>query len=209
MANDEDRADSKRPFGFVKTMLLGAFLVVVPVGIVGFALWQGFKLAKALLKPVFDLLPFESSVTRILVIVAAVLSIVLLCYFTGLAVRTRWGRRLREWIERRFLEKIPGYTMLRSLAHQYLGHDEEQKFRPILVDLYGSGTRQIAFEIEETDEETVAVFIPAAPAVTVGQVYVVPKSRVFPVDATMHAAIESLTTFGVGSAKIVERKTIT
>lgn len=197
----------ERPFGFIKTTLLGALLVVVPVGIVGFALWQVTVVAKSLLGPIFAALPFESSVTRVLLIVAALLSVVLICYFTGLAVRTRWGRRLRGWIERRFLEKIPGYSMVRSLAHQYLGHEEEQKFRPVMVDLYDSGTRQIAFEIEESADDKVAVFTPSAPAVTLGQVYFVPRNRVYPVDASMHDVIETLTSFGVGARKLTGERT--
>ena len=57
MGNDGKR--EKRPFGFLKTTVLGALLVVVPVGIVAFALWHVAMLFKALLGPIFTHLPFD------------------------------------------------------------------------------------------------------------------------------------------------------
>jgi uncharacterized membrane protein len=197
-----------RPFGFVKTTLLGALLVVVPIGIVGFSLWQVARLVSGVMLPVFERLPIDSATIRVCVIVATLLIVVLLCYFTGLTVRTRWGGALRRWIERRLLEKIPGYTMIRSLTHQYLGHEDERMFRPVMVDLYDTGTKAIGFEIEELGDGTVAVFLPSAPAATLGQVHIVPEARVTPLKATVHATIEALAMYGVGSSKLVAEKQV-
>lgn len=195
-------ADKKPPIGFFKTTLLGALLVVVPVGIVAFALWQIFKIAFALIQPVVGKIPLDSALARGCAVIAAVLLVVLLCYFVGLAVRTRWGSRLRSWVERRFLEKIPGYSTLRSLAHQYIGDTDERKFRPVMVALYDPDTRVIALEIEEMADGMVAVFVPSSPAVTLGQVHIVPEARVYPLDASMHATIETVAMFGEGAGKL-------
>ncbi len=197
------RPDRPAP-GFLKTTLLGALLVIVPVAIVGFALWQVTALARGVLGPVFGKLPFDSDVIKACVIVASLLLVVLACYITGLLVRTRWGRRLRRWIERRLLEKIPGYKMIRSLAHQYLGEEGETRFRPVLVDLYGTGTKVIGFAVEELGDGTVAVFLPSVPAVTLGQLQIVPAARVAPLPASMHATIETLTMFGEGTAGLLK-----
>jgi uncharacterized membrane protein len=197
-------AKEKKPIGFLKTTALGAVLVVVPVGIIGFALWQIVSLVRTLLLPIFESLPFDSDFTRVSVIAIALLSVVLICYLTGLAVRTRWGAAMRGWMERVLLERIPGYSIIRTLMHQYLGHEEERTFRPVLVDLYGSDSRAIGFEIEELGDGTVAVFLPSVPAATLGQVQIVPQKRVTPLNATMHETLEALTMFGVGSSKLVD-----
>ena len=186
-------AKEKKPIGFLKTTALGAVLVVVPVGIIGFALWQIVSLVRTLLLPIFESLPFDSDFTRVSVIAIALLSVVLICYLTGLAVRTRWGAAMRGWMERVLLERIPGYSIIRTLMHQYLGHEEERTFRPVLVDLYGSDSRAIGFEIEELGDGTVAVFLPCVPAATLGQVQIVPQKRVTPLKATMHETLEALT----------------
>lgn len=193
-----------RSLGFLKTTALGAVLVVVPIGIIGFALWQVTSLLRTLLLPVVEQLPFDSTSMRYSVVAMALLAVVLLCYFTGVAVRTRWGSVLRRWLERSLLERIPGYSMVRTLVHQYLGHEAERKFRPVLVDLYGSDSRAIGFEIEQLGEGRVAVFLPSVPAATIGQVQLIPEERVYPLKASMHAALEALTMFGVGSSKLVD-----
>lgn len=191
------------PLGFLKTTLMGAVLVVVPVGIIGFALWQITSLFRSLLLPVVEKLPFDSAFMRYAVIAMALLSVILLCYFTGVAVRTRWGAAMRGWVERGVLERIPGYSIVRTLVHQYLGHEGERQFRPVLVDLYGSDSRAIGFEIEALGDGKVAVFLPSVPAATLGQVQLVPAERVHPLQASMHATLEALTMFGVGSSKLV------
>ena len=201
----QDRQSNKPqpPLGFLKTTALGALLIVVPIGIVGFALWQVISLVKDVLGPVFGTLPFDSATIRVLILVGAFLLVVLLCYFTGVLVRTRWGKRLRGWGERRFLEKIPGYKMVRSLTHQYLGHEDERKFRPVMVDLHNTGAKMVGLEIEELGDGTVAVFLPSVPAVTLGQVHIVPVERVVPIPASLDLTIETLTMFGEGVSKLV------
>lgn len=203
MSGAKEGKDEKS-LGFLKTTLLGAVLVVVPVGIVGFALWQIVSLFNSLLLPVVEKLPFDSAITGYVVVAIAFLAVVLLCFFTGVAVRTRWGAVMRGWIERCLLERIPGYSIVRTLIHQYLGHEEERKFRPVLIDLYGSDSRAIGFEIEELGDGTVAVFLPSVPAATLGQVQIVPQARVTPLKASMHATLEALTMFGIGAAKLVD-----
>jgi len=194
---------NQRPLGFTKTTALGALLIVAPIGIVGFAIWQVTMLVKNLLGPIFGMLPFDSTTIRILILVGALLLVVLLCYFTGALVRTRWGKRLRGWVERCFLERIPGYRMVRSLTHQYLGHEDERKFAPVMVDLHNTGAKMIGLEIEELGDGTVAVFLPSVPAVTLGQVHIVPQERVAPIPASLHLTIETLTMFGEGASKLV------
>jgi uncharacterized membrane protein len=198
MATEEQR------LGVVKTTVLGAVLVVVPVGIVGFALWQVASIIRKMILPLAERLPFDSAVTRIGVVICALAAVVLACFLTGLAVRTRWGAIVRQRIERRLLEKIPGYSMIRTLAHQYLGHEGQRQFRPVLVDLYGSDSRAIGFEIEALGDGTVAVFLPSVPAVTIGQVQIVPEGRLTPLTASMHHTLEALAMFGVGAAKLME-----
>jgi uncharacterized membrane protein len=69
--------------------------------------------------------------------------------------------------------------------------------------LFGSNSQAVGFEIEVLGNGQVAVFLPSVPAATLGQIQLVPESAVHPLDATMHATLEALTMFGVGSSKLV------
>ena len=206
MANDHLRTSGvgRPPAGFLKTTAIGALLVVVPIGIISFALWQVFAITRGILMPIFSTLPFDSSTLRILVMVSALLLLVLVCWATGAMVRTRWGLRLRHWFERLLLERIPGYKVVRSLVHQYLGQSDERKFKPVLVDLHATGAKLIGLEIEELGDGTVAVFFPSVPAVTLGQVQIVPEERVQDLPASLHATIETLTMFGEGASQLIQ-----
>ena len=83
------------------------------------------------------------------------------------------------------------------------GQDGGRQFRPVLVDLYGSDSRAVGFEIELLEDGKVAVFLPSVPAATIGQVQLVPQDRVYPLKASMHATLEALTMFGMGASKLV------
>ncbi len=203
MSKQPEEQDGKN-LGFLKTTLTGAVLVVVPVGIIGFALWQIVTVFNKLLLPVVTWFPFDSPVIGYLVLAVALTLVVALCYLTGVTVRTKWGEVVRGWAERCILERIPGYRVIRTLIHQYLGHEGGRQFRPVLVDLLGSSSQAVGFEIEVLGNGQVAVFLPSVPAATLGQIQLVPESAVQPLDATMHATLEALTMFGIGSSKLVD-----
>ena len=83
-----DQNADEKPLGFLKTTMVGAVLVVVPTGIVGFALWQIGSLFQALLLPLVEQLPFDSVFMRYAVIFMALTAVVLLCFFTGCLLYT-------------------------------------------------------------------------------------------------------------------------
>ena len=76
----------------------------------------------------------------------------------------------------------------------------------LISDVASAGLIRVASlkEIEELGDGNIAVFLPAVPAATIGQVQLVPEERVFPLKASMHATLEALTMFGVGSSKLVD-----
>jgi uncharacterized membrane protein len=184
--------------GFFHTAILGALLVVVPVGIAGWVLWQMVSILRGLFEPVAQHLPFDSTGIKVAVIVASLLLLLLVCYFTGLFVRTAFGARLKRWLERRWLDRIPGYKIIRRIISRYLGDETETAFRPVLVDLYGAGTWMVGFLVEELANGMVSVFIPSVPAVTLGQLHMVPASRITALSAPMKAVAESLAMYGEG-----------
>lgn len=190
------------PPGFFKTALLGGLLVVVPAGIAGLVLWKIVSIIRQMILPAAEYLPFGSTVTRLAVVGASLLVVLLGCYFTGLFVRTRFGGKLRGWLERRLLDKIPGYKVIRRIANRYLGDESEKGFRPVLVDLYGAGTLVVGYQIEELPHGLVSVYLPSVPAVTLGQIHLVPAARVTPLEAPMEAVAESLAMYGEGLARL-------
>ena len=75
MSKQPEEQDGKN-LGFLKTTLTGAVLVVVPVGIIGFALWQIVTVFNKLLLPVVTWFPFDSPAISYLVLAVALTLVV-------------------------------------------------------------------------------------------------------------------------------------
>ena len=190
------------PMSIFRTTAIGMVLVVVPLAIVGFAFFQGYLIIEQVVLPLLERLPFPDLVGKILSVVSFLVACLAGCYFTGVLVQTRVGSAIRAWFESRLLEKLPGFTIVRGIVLQYLGEEDEVTFRPVLVDLHGTGSRSIGFEVEDFDEESVVVFLPTVPTITLGTVEIVPKDRVEVLPASMHVALESLSQFGSDASKL-------
>jgi hypothetical protein len=57
--------------------------------------------------------------------------------------------------------------------------------------------------VEELGQERVSVFLPSVPAVTLGQLQIVPASRITVLNAPMKAVAESLAMYGEGLGSLV------
>jgi uncharacterized membrane protein len=55
------------------------------------------------------------------------LFVVIVCFLVGIAVRTSIGREARNRIENSVFQKIPGYTLFRSMTRQLAGDSGENR----------------------------------------------------------------------------------
>src|SRR5262245_41822525 len=131
----------------------------------------------------------------------ALMGVVLICFALGVVLRTRVGRVLRDRIESTFLDKIPGYTVVRGLTNQLSGRGQEATWKPALVEMGSS--LQCAFIIEEIDDTRYTVFIPGAPSPVRGTVHVVRRERVHPVNVSFPQAFQALSQWGAGVSALV------
>lgn len=117
---------------FAKSTLVGGLLVIVPIYFSVLLLAKALAGLVGLLGPVTALLPESLQAMRGLV---TVLIVVTLCFVTGLAMRTRLGLRMFRSFERRVLERIPGFGVLRSAVRRVSGRSDGAMFQPVLVEI--------------------------------------------------------------------------
>ena len=189
---------------FFKTTVVGGLVVVIPLMIIYFIFGELVDLLVALTDPITKELPFPAVINVIIATLIAIGAVVIICFVTGLLVRTGWGGAARDWIENKFLARMPIYTMIKNLTHRFVGQSGEQ-FAPAEVDLYGSDCRLLGLIVEALPDGRVVVFIPLAPTGTVGQVFIVPQERVLKLDATLGSVVNSVTQWGVGTSGIYQR----
>lgn len=153
----------------------------------------------ALLKPVTALLPDEIHQLRGL---AAALLVLLACFVLGLVAQTFVGRALLGAFERRVLEKLPGFTLIRGFAQRLSGRSSDEQFQPVLVEMEEALTP--AFVVEELADGRVVVLVPSVPTPAAGSLYILPRARVHRVDVPVAQAISVITRWGAGTAKLVK-----
>ena len=115
--------------GFVKTTVIGGLVVIVPIAILVVLLGDLFNALVAAAEPVSKHLPFGPIVNTAIVTLLALFAILLLCFVTGLIVRTGWGHAGKAWFERKLLNRLPMYGMIRDLTHKVTG-SEDMQFTP-------------------------------------------------------------------------------
>jgi uncharacterized membrane protein len=184
---------------FTKSTLVGGLLVVMPVYFSMLLLAKALAGVIGLLHPVTALLPASLHGLRELL---AVLTVVLLCFATGLAMRTRLGRHLFRGFERRVLERIPGFGVLRGALRRISGQTEDAMFQPVLVEIEEALTP--AFIVEELDDGRCVVLVPSVPTPAAGALYILTRERVHWIDAPVTEAIAVITRWGAGTGKLVK-----
>ncbi len=182
-------------FDFVKTTVIGGLLVIVPVAAVGALVGRVLGGLFGAVAPVAAWLPGGYFLREI----GAVVIVLGLCFLAGLVARTAVGQALRRALERR-LEAIPGFTMVRSLARRVAGEEEGTRFQVALAEIEDALVP--AFLIEEHDDGSFTVFVPAVPTPFAGAIYILPRERVHPVDVPFAKAVTCFTRFGEGTGEL-------
>ena len=109
--------------------------------------------------------------------VLAIILFLLLCAGAGFLIRIAFLRRLRDRIDEKLGQIIPGYSQVKSQTQKQIGigKEEERNYPACLVrvqDLWQPG-----YIVEENQDGTATVFIPQAPTHVSGQVYVVQENQ--------------------------------
>jgi len=184
---------------FLKTTLIGGLLIVVPIYLTVLLLAKALKGMVGLLGPIVALLPERIHHFGQLLAIALV---VLVCFMLGLIARTGLGRRAIAAFERRVLERMPGFAMLRSVVRRVSGMADDAQFQPVLVEFEEALTP--AFIVEEIDADRVVVLVPSVPTPAAGSLYILPRQRVHWVDAPATEAVAVITRWGTGTSKLLK-----
>jgi uncharacterized membrane protein len=186
---------------FLKTTILGGFLVLLPVVVVLVLIGIAINGVISIIAPVAAKLPVTTVGGYAAATLLAILLILGFCFLAGMLVQLRLGQLVQIWLESRLLQRLPGYTMIKNLTRQVAGR-EGTEFSPALVDLYGSEVRVIGLIIEELDDGRLTVFVPISPTSTLGQVYIVPAEKVEKLNARFLDVVNALTQWGAESKKM-------
>jgi len=188
---------------FAKDAVLGGITFLLPLGILIFTFTWLFQLLTGLFRPLTQLIIDN---TRFGDFFAEVLSILLLivgCFFIGVFIRTRAGGVLFNWLEKRLLTPVPGYSFIKDTVSP-LFSGKKTAFRHVAVaQPFMNETRVIGFVTEIHGDGSVTLLSPTSPNVTSGLIWVVPAERVEFKEISPEKAMRALIACGAGTAQIL------
>ena len=182
---------------FMKTTLIGGIIIVLPVYIAVLLILKAVQGLLAAVKPITAAIPASVEFDEIL----AILVLAVICFIAGLVVRTRAGLRAKNAIERRVLQRLPGYTLLRGLAGRVTGQADEPSFAPALAEIEEALVP--ALIVEKLEDGSYTVLVPSVPTPMAGAIYILPPERVHPVDVPFTVALKVFSKWGTGAGEFV------
>lgn len=193
---------------FLKTTFIGGVIVLLPVVVTFLFLRWLFDFAIGLIEPLTRMLVEQSKVQKALADILVVVLIVLICFFIGLIVKTKFGRFLYRELEDKILEVAPGYSLFKETIKQILGKDRAPFSQVALVQVFGesSGTLMTGLVTDESpDDGYYTVYVPSGLNPTTGLIYHVESKYVFLVDVPVEDAMRSVISCGGGSKDLIRK----
>jgi len=177
--------------------IVTGLVVVAPVYLACLLLLKGMKSLLGLLAPVAKMLPKSVPAVNLI----ALILVLIICFFVGLAVHTRMGRAIRNRLEKSLFQKIPGYSLLRSLTERLTGETQGEAWDAALIEIEDALVP--GFIIEELPDGRLTVFVPSVPTPMAGAVYVLTPDRVHRLDVPFTQAVTTISKWGSGCGNLV------
>ena len=180
-----------------RTNVVYGVLVLVPSAIIVLLLAKIVEVLDEIAEP----LQLQSAVSVVLAIVLALIFLLAVCFIVGAFVRTRIGSWSMERFERTILNQIPGFAIISNVLKGFA--EKRTAYRAALVRLHGPGTAVMGFVMEENENDSLTVFVPAVPTMTVGSLHVVDRERVTILENSSLDVTNCISQWGIGSQKII------
>ena len=197
----------KKILPFVVATTIAGLLLLIPVALLGAVFFAAYDLMVELARTTGLDLPYNEFVDGLIIGAGALVSLIIVCFFIGLALRTSIGNALESRYDNLLQKYLPVVGMLRNLIMQVVGSNEDVlKLKPAEVALYGSNSRQYALVVEQLPDGRAVVFVPSVPAATLGQLHVVSMDDVTLLDVPVQDLLNAVTQWGAGSSLIYRAK---
>ena len=186
---------------FLKTTLAGGLLVLFPLfGCVYLVVF----IARAFtdfIKPILEWLPQNRLINPATLDVAAIIILLLMCFVTGVIIKTSVGKRLEAMMQS-VLSRIPGYRILWNLA-RILVDEDDPRGSPVVVDM--GENKQIGFLVDHNSLDELTVFLPSTPGPLSGDVLIVKANTVKKLKVPAKEVVRVMVAFGSGSSALLAK----
>jgi len=187
----------KRLAAFLKATTLGGLFVVLPVVLVFALLGKAVLGVHDTMESIMVKLAGEGSDVAHFPMAFAVLIVVAISFMLGLTMISRRGKAASSWFERALLYRVPGYTTARALVGGFANIESDDAFKPGLLTL-DEGIQCLVLITEDHGNGLLTVFLPGSPSPASGNVQIVSKDLVRPLNVRLADIATAHQQWGVG-----------
>ena len=194
----------KRIKEFFVNTFIGGLVVILPVLIFIFLINWIVGFFGNILDPIVKLFPISlnENVAKII----AFIIIILVCFFIGLFIRTRFGNNIFSWFENSLFKKLPLYSTIRETVVQFIGNDKTPFSKVVLVKPYGGNAKMLGFITSKLDTTRYTIFVPTAPNPTSGFVIILEEKDIEHLDISAEEAMRTIIGLGRGAEYVIGSK---
>lgn len=196
-------AEEKTERGIILDSLIQGFLILLPLTIILILLSIVFNFIFGIVAPLSAALEPSSEDPHWLI---NVLSLAIFCVFIfliGLLVRNKVGKVYFKIFERKYLTKLPLYSLIHQTVYQFVGLKKLPFSEVVLIDPFRSGTMMTGFITDQINDTLYTVFVPTAPNPTNGNIYHVPKELITFLNVNTQDAMRTVMGMGTGTASML------
>ncbi len=193
----------KKLLTFFKLTALGGLLVLLPILLFILLLMEIVQMVVGLATPIAGLFPAGTFDDAKSPVVLAVILLAGTSLLIGIAMRSSAAQRLGNWIQEKTLNKLPIYRFVKTLVSGLVGAEKSGSFKPALFDA-GNGQREIVYVIEDLGDGEFTALFPHAPTGFAGQVKIVAKDRITPLDASLGDVSLVMNHMGLGAGRLLK-----
>ena len=194
----------KRGWEFLKTTTVAGLFVLLPVVLIAKVLGEVVRFAEKAAGPIIKLLPKQITAHPKFPVVFAIFVIIMACLIAGLFIRLAIARAIGRWIEQHFLDPIPGYRAIKSLARGLGGSSDPTAFKAAVLTSPDGGS-ELVYLIEDHGNGLATVMIPSAPSPMGGAIKIVPRERIKILNVRMSAVARVFSQWGVGAQALLPK----
>jgi uncharacterized membrane protein len=188
---------------FTETTLIGGLLVLLPITIFIVLVRFVLQLITKFISPIAKL--FSGIELPLALVNFISLGIVItFCFLVGLAVRTRSGNAIINYLNKKYLAKLPFYITIQETVKQIFGKKEDSFSRVVLIDVFG--VLMTGFVTDDTRTGIYTVFVPTAPNPTNGFVFHAREDQLTFLDVKPEDAMRTVIGLGTGSQTLFKKK---
>jgi len=187
---------------FMKTTIVGGLIFLIPLILLLLVLKHAMGFAAKVAKPIAEKFPVPEIGGPALVTLVAVAVLIVVAFLAGLAARTSPGRRIARWFDDSLVGAVPQYRMMKSVAEGFTEVESTEGLLPVLLRL--DDCWQLGYQVEELQDGSIAVFLPATPTPMSGNILYVTRDRVRRLDIPMGEAMKIVKRMGLGSAAALQ-----